>query len=183
MHDAWPCAYNSSKESSTVQTMPPSPTPYHSMPGYLIRRVNQLLVAQFFEQPDDQNITPVQWAALCATQAAPGMDQITLSRDIAIDTSTVAGVIDRLEKRGLIKRQPSDSDKRVKLLFITKKGENLLNKTTPKVIELQDWLLSPLPAKERKAFLSQLQTLIESHEPPPLQLKAAPTQKSHKLKA
>jgi DNA-binding MarR family transcriptional regulator len=143
------------------------------MPGYLIRRVNQLLVAHFFEQTNDQNITPVQWAALCATQARPGMDQISLSRDIAIDTSTVAGVIDRLESRGLIKRKTSDSDKRVKLLFLTKKGETLLQKTTPKVIELQDWLLSPLPAKEKKAFLTHLQTLIESHEPAPPQVKAA----------
>jgi DNA-binding MarR family transcriptional regulator len=145
--------------------MPSSKPSYHDMPGYLIRRVNQLLVAHFFEKTSDHNITPVQWVALCATQKTPGMDQITLSRDIAIDTSTVAGVIDRLEARGLIKRAPSDTDKRVKLLFITKKGETLLSKTSPMVIDLQDWLLSPLKPKERKTFLSQLQTLIDSHEP------------------
>jgi hypothetical protein len=152
------------------------------MPGYLIRRVNQLLVAHFFEQTNNQNITPVQWAALCATQATPGMDQITLSREIAIDTSTVAGVIDRLESRGLIKRQPSDSDKRVKLLFITKKGDALLNKTNPKVAELQDWLLSPLKPKERKAFLNHLQTLIESHEPTDPKSKLASSSKKISLK-
>jgi DNA-binding MarR family transcriptional regulator len=139
-------------------------TQYQLLPGYLIRRVNQLLVAKFFETTAEQNITPVQWAALCATHANPGLDQITLSRDIAIDTSTVAGVIDRLEIRGFIQRKPSSLDKRVKLLFITKKGISLLNKTNFKIIELQDWLLEPLSPSERKAFLKSLQKIINRED-------------------
>jgi hypothetical protein len=144
--------------------MPTNSTPYQSLPGYLIRRVNQLLVAHFFQQTQDHQITPVQWVALCSTQANPGMDQITLSKDIAIDTSTLAGVIDRLELRGLIERKLSPSDKRVKLLFITPKGKSLLNKTSPQVIELQDWLLSVLLPKDRKVFLGYLRQLITGHE-------------------
>jgi len=144
--------------------MPNNNTPYHSLPGYLIRRVNQLLVAHFFQQTQEHQITPVQWVALCSTRANPGMDQITLSRDIAIDTSTLAGVIDRLELRGLIERKLSASDKRVKLLFITPKGKSLLNKTSPQVIKLQDWLLSVLPPKDRKVFLGYLRQLITGHE-------------------
>jgi DNA-binding MarR family transcriptional regulator len=147
--------------------MPTQKTKYQLLPGYLIRRVNQLLVAQFFEETIKQNITPVQWVALCATQASPGLDQITLSREIALDTSTVAGVVDRLELRGFIQRKPSSVDKRVKLLFITKKGLSLLNKTSPKVIELQDWLLSPLTANEKKVFLKSLHKIIDRGEANP----------------
>lgn len=146
--------------------MPTKKTPYQSLPGYLIRRVNQLLVAHFFEETSKHNITPVQWVALCATQANPGMDQITLSREIALDTSTVAGVIDRLESRGIIERKPSHLDKRVKLLFITTKGVALLNKTSPKVIQLQDWLLSPLTPNEKKGFLRSLHKLIDRGDDP-----------------
>ena len=163
--------------------MPSTKSVYHSMPGYLIRRVNQLLVAHFFDQTSNQNMTPVQWVTLCATQATPGMDQISLSREIAIDTSTLAGVIDRLELRGLIKRQPSDSDKRVKLLFITKKGEALLNKTSPTVIDLQNWLLSPLKPQERKSFINHLQTIIDTHEAPSSALKNTSPSKKIKLKS
>jgi DNA-binding MarR family transcriptional regulator len=145
--------------------MPTTNAPYRLLPGYLIRRVNQLLVAQFYEETSEHQITPVQWVALCATQTNPGMDQITLSRDIAIDTSTLAGVIDRLELRGLVQRKPSPNDKRVKLLFVTKKGASLLTKTSPKVIALQDWLLSALAPKERKTFLKHLHQLILGHVP------------------
>jgi DNA-binding MarR family transcriptional regulator len=147
--------------------MPTQKTKYQLLPGYLIRRVNQLLVAQFFEETIKHNITPVQWVALCATQTSPGLDQITLSREIALDTSTVAGVVDRLELRGFIQRKPSSIDKRVKLLFITKKGLSLLNKTSPKVIELQDWLLSPLTANEKKVFLKSLHKIIDRGEANP----------------
>jgi len=146
--------------------MPKIKKQYQSLPGYLIRRVNQLLVARFYEVTSKQHITPVQWVALCATHANPGMDQITLSRDIALDTSTVAGVIDRLEIRGLIERKPSPLDKRVKLLFITKKGLTLLNRTSPTIIQLQDWLLSPLTLSEKKVFIKSLQKLIDREDEP-----------------
>jgi DNA-binding MarR family transcriptional regulator len=49
----------------------------------------------------------------------PGLDQRTLASSIGFDTSTIGGVIDRLEKRGLIERQASPTDRRVRLLQVT----------------------------------------------------------------
>jgi hypothetical protein len=70
------------------------------------------------------------------------------------------------EIRGLIERKPSPLDKRVKLLFITKKGLTLLNRTSPTVIQLQDWLLSPLTLSEKKVFIKSLQKLIDREDEP-----------------
>jgi hypothetical protein len=81
-------------------------------PGFLIRRVHQIAVARFSAQTDGHQITPVQWAALRRVQAQPGIDQSALARGIALDTSTIAGVVERLELRGLLLRKPSPTDRR-----------------------------------------------------------------------
>ncbi len=48
-----------------------------------------------------------------------------LARRLGCDNSNITGIVDRLESRGLIERRPSPEDRRVKLLVLTKKGEEL----------------------------------------------------------
>ena len=74
------------------------------LPGYLIRRLQQIAVAVFLQETEACNITPVQYAALQTVQRSPGIDQRSLARTIGFDTSTIGGVIDRLEARGLVQR-------------------------------------------------------------------------------
>ncbi len=53
----------------------------HTMPGHLIRRLNQISVALFMDRMAQVglNLTPVQYAALCAIRNHPGIDQATVS--------------------------------------------------------------------------------------------------------
>ena len=68
------------------------------LPGHHIRRLQQIAVAIFLQETEATGITPVQYAALQTVVAnMPGLDQRTLARSIGFDTSTIAGVIDRLE--------------------------------------------------------------------------------------
>jgi DNA-binding MarR family transcriptional regulator len=130
------------------------------MPGHLFRRLHQIAVAKFTLETDAHKITPVQWASLHATREKPGLDQSTLARDIALDTSTIAGVIDRLEARGLIERRSSAEDRRVRILFLTPAGEALLASVTPVVADMQDWLLAPLSKEDQLHFIQTMQKLI-----------------------
>jgi DNA-binding MarR family transcriptional regulator len=122
------------------------------MPGHLFRRLHQLAVMRFTAELDETGLTPVQWAALMSTSQNPGLDQSTLSREIYIDTSTIAGVVDRLEARGLIQRRHSPDDRRVRLLYLTDEGAALLKKASPSVVGIQKWLLLPLSVDERAVF-------------------------------
>lgn len=74
------------------------------LPGHFIRRLHQIAVAIFLQETEAAGVTPVQYAALQAIANQPGVDQRTLARSIGLDTSTLAGVIDRLEARGLVQR-------------------------------------------------------------------------------
>lgn len=132
----------------------------NSLPGHDIRRLHQIAVALFMAETEPFGITPVQFAALQAVQNAPGTDQRTLARTIGFDTSTIAGVIDRLEARGLMLRSASAQDRRVRLLTLTPAGEQLLAEVVPSMLRAQERILAPLPAQERGEFMRMLGVLI-----------------------
>ena len=132
----------------------------NSLPGHDIRRLHQIAVALFMAETEPFGVTPVQFAALQAVQNAPGTDQRTLARTIGFDTSTIAGVIDRLEARGLMLRSASAQDRRVRLLTLTPAGEQLLADVLPSMRRAQERILAPLPAQERGEFMRMLAVLI-----------------------
>ena len=140
----------------------------NSLPGHDIRRLHQIAVALFMAETEPFGITPVQFAALQAVQNAPGTDQRTLARTIGFDTSTIAGVIDRLEARGLMLRSASAQDRRVRLLTLTPAGEQLLADVVPSMLRAQERILAPLPAQERGEFMRMLGVLIavDGERPP-----------------
>jgi predicted transcriptional regulator len=80
------------------------PTGLHDMPGHYIRRLQQIAVAVFLQEVESFGVTPIQYAVLQAVREAPGSDQRSLAGMIGLDTSTMAGVVERLESRGLVQR-------------------------------------------------------------------------------
>jgi DNA-binding MarR family transcriptional regulator len=133
------------------------------MPGHLIRRLQQIAVAIFLEDTAAFGITPVQFAALRGLAAHPGVDQRTLAAQVGLDASTLGGVVDRLESRGCLNRQPSASDRRVKLLHITPEGMQLLRDMAPAVEAAQLRILAPLSAARQAQFMSMLVELVDKN--------------------
>jgi DNA-binding MarR family transcriptional regulator len=139
---------------------PPPPIALDTLPGYYIRRLQQIAVAVFLQETEGQGVTPVQFAALQTVAGRPGIDQRTLAGSIGFDTSTIASVIDRLEARGLLARQVAPGDKRVRLLTLTRDGQALLAATVPGMLRAQDRMLAPLPKAERAEFMRMLRVLV-----------------------
>ncbi len=142
----------------------PKPATAHAsleaLPGHSIRRLQQIAVAIFLDETSAFGITPVQYAALQAVSVEPALDQRTLAKTIGFDTSTIGGVIDRLEARGLLRRNASTEDRRVRLLTITPEGAALLKAVEPAMLQAQKRILAPLPAAERKQFMQMLKVLV-----------------------
>lgn len=131
-----------------------------SQPGHNIRRLHQISVAIFLQESDAFGVTPVQYAALQSVGNQPNLDQRTLARSIGLDTSTVAGVVDRLEARGLLARNASPEDRRVRLLSLTDAGRQLLIDIVPAMLKAQRLMLEPLPEKEQAEFMRMLRQLV-----------------------
>jgi DNA-binding MarR family transcriptional regulator len=134
-----------------------------SLPGHFARRVHQLSVALFVQEVGELNLTPVQYSALQTICNQPGIDQKTLASTIGYDTSTIAGVIDRLEARGLVMRSVAPADRRVRLVTPTDKGTQTLAAVVPRMMKSQDLLLEPLTAAERKEFMRLMKILVDSN--------------------
>jgi DNA-binding MarR family transcriptional regulator len=141
------------------------------LPGHHIRRLQQIAVAIFLEETEAQGITPVQFAALAELARQPGIDQRTLGRRIGFDTSTIGGVIDRLQARGLVQRALSPDDRRVRLLSLTVAGQALLQAVLPPMHRAQQRMLAPLAPAERPEFMRMLRQLVEANN----QLSRAPS--------
>jgi DNA-binding MarR family transcriptional regulator len=134
-----------------------------TLPGHYIRRLQQIAVAVFLQETEAQGVTPVQFAALQTVANQPGIDQRTLARTIGFDTSTIAGVIDRLEARGLMQRGPSPADRRVHLLTLTDEGQALLAAVVPSMLRTQERILEPLAPGERDEFVRMLRLLVKAN--------------------
>lgn len=139
------------------------PFDLYQTPGHLIRRLHQIVVSLCYESWGDLDISPVQYGALMAIRAFPGIDQRGLSRAIAIDRSTIGTVGEQLERRGLIERRASTRDKRNKALFLTAKGAAVLRRAHPIAWEIQHRILAPLAPKERREFVRLLAKLVETN--------------------
>jgi MarR family transcriptional regulator, lower aerobic nicotinate degradation pathway regulator len=141
----------------------PSLLPLTDLPGHYIRRLQQIAVGVFMEETQAFGVTPVQFAALNALVATPGIDQRTLAASIGFDTSTIGGVVDRLEARGWVQRQVSPEDRRARLLRLTPEGTQLLQEVSAAVQSTQQRILAPLPESERQEFLRMLKVLVATN--------------------
>ena len=138
----------------------------HALPGHSIRRLQQIAVAIFMQESGISGVTPVQFAVLQTLADQSGIDQRTLARLVSFDTSTIGGVVDRLEARGLLTRSNSSEDRRVRLLHLTPDGEALLASLTPSMQRTQERIVEPLSATERKDFMRMMQLVIAHHDEP-----------------
>lgn len=135
----------------------------YAMPGHLIRRAHQISTAIFAEECAAFDLTAIQYAALSAIHTHADLDATRLSGVIAFDRTTIGGVLDRLENKGWIKREPSLTDRRIKLLRSTPAGAKLLDNVEGAVARVQKRLLEPLLEEDRETFLSLLERITDTH--------------------
>jgi MarR family transcriptional regulator, temperature-dependent positive regulator of motility len=131
----------------------------YDQPGHLIRRAQQIAVSMFYSTVGHE-VTPVQYGALRILQDYPEIDQVTLARLCALDTSTAANLAVRLEQRGFVTRMVPTRSKRFRLLRITPQGAGLLKKLLPLGRLLSRRLLQALDKKEQKIFLRLLKKFV-----------------------
>ena len=125
------------------------------MAGHLIRRLHQQSGAVFLTRAREAgfDLTSVQFAALDAIRAHPGIDQAGVAALIAYDRATIGGVIDRLEGKGLVARVVSPRDRRARELRLTDEGARVFAAFLPVVSALQAEILGPLSEAERAVFM------------------------------
>jgi DNA-binding MarR family transcriptional regulator len=105
-------------------------------------------------------LSPVQCHVLHLIEPEEPIPMGRLAETLACDASNVTGLVDRLESRGLVERQPSAGDRRVKVLGLTPTGlrvrAQLLRQVTARPLPI-----SRLSADERRTLVKILAKLME----------------------
>jgi DNA-binding MarR family transcriptional regulator len=125
----------------------------------------QLLVRFFFTQrrslpplAAELSLSPAQCHLLHLIEPDRPLPMGQLAETLACDASNVTGLVDRLESRGLIRRRPSERDRRVKVIQLTATGIKLrallVDRMTAPPATLER--LSPAEQRELVRILSRL---------------------------
>ena len=136
-----------------------------AMPGHLLRRCQQRAVDLFAAELGEDGPTPRQFALLLCIRQNPGATQIELVRLSGIDRSTLAEILRRLLKRGLVARKRTEGDQRANALTLTAEGEALLARAMPAVAAVQERILAPIPRAERKRLIALLGLIADLPKP------------------
>jgi DNA-binding MarR family transcriptional regulator len=137
---------------------PPSP-PGREPWGLLVR----LFLAQRANLPGlaaDLELSPAQCWVLQLIQPDRPIPMGQLAETLACHASNVTGLVDRLESRGLLRRRPSEEDRRVKVLVLTPAGARLRAELVERVMA-PPAALERLSPREQRALAKILRRLLE----------------------
>jgi DNA-binding MarR family transcriptional regulator len=115
---------------------------------------------RLFAMAQEFDLAPQQMIALRMLGAGP-RKMSELAQALFCDNSNVTGIIDRLEQRGLVRRESAEGDRRVKLLVLSKEGEKLRIEITKRMAEPPPPIAS-LSEKDQRALRDILKRATES---------------------
>ena len=104
------------------------------------------------------------YIVLTALVEQPVRTQAALAQAIHADKSRIIGVLDELQERGLIQRQPDETDRRVHLLSLTPAGDQLRQSVEAGIRRREEQVLAALPPADRDAFLRSLKFLYNGRD-------------------
>src|SRR6266852_6213538 len=131
-------------------------------------RTWQLLMRLFFAQRGrlpasalgaDFDLSPVQCHVLHLIEPGRPLPMSRLADTLSCDASNVTGLVDRLESRGLVQRQASARDRRVKVLQLTPTGTRLRAQLLRRMAE-GTLPLSKLSIAQQRALVKLLEVLV-----------------------
>jgi DNA-binding MarR family transcriptional regulator len=146
-----------------VQVPTPDPEDMHSRPGHLIRRAQQVH-GYLWSAMVSKDVTPTQFSAITVIAARPRTDQVALSRESGLDTSTTGAVIQRLIHRGWVAVDRDPKDMRRKLLSLTEEGQRVFDDVAVRASDMTDRMVECLEPQERGQLVSLLGRLVAHGE-------------------
>ena len=132
-------------------------------PGHLARRLQQAHHLLWNTMVSEE-ITSPQFAVLNALVAEPGLDQRTVGERVGLDRSTIAEVVSRLGRRGLLDKVRDPRDGRRFLLRPTDDGTRTHRRLTVRTARMNQVFLAPLSAEEQSVFLDLVQRVSDAAE-------------------
>jgi len=122
----------------------------------LLRRAWYGLNQAFRRRITELRITPDQFTVLRTLREHAGITQRELTQLMTSDPNTVASLLERMEKAGLVERKSHEQDRRARRLHLRPSGKRKYQQAREAALELQSEVLSVLLESDREMFLEHL---------------------------
>jgi DNA-binding MarR family transcriptional regulator len=129
-------------------------------PLHLFHRAVQVVTEIYQAEMANYDLTARQYAVLFALAHSDGLSQSKLVDATGIDRSTMADIVRRMLKKGIIQRKRDKDDARAYEVKITEEGVRLFKTVTPIVRRIEEKLLSSLNGRRVDEFLDSLSLIV-----------------------
>ena len=133
---------------------------------HLLLRAGQCAGDVFQAEMVAGDLTPRQFAVLVAVSQDEGLSQTSLVRKTGIDRSTLADIVRRMLRKGLLQRQRTKDDARAYSVKLTEEGWKALRQAQPTVEVVDSRVLSVLPEPDRDRFIADLTKIVSALSQP-----------------
>lgn len=127
--------------------------------GWLLSRANHALATELTAALADLGISPRGYCVLAA--ALPGeRTQSEIAEAVGLDKTTMVVTVDELEAAGLAERRPSSTDRRARVITVTRDGADIVVEAGKVKDRVQADVLAGLSVQERKVLIDALERLV-----------------------
>ena len=127
--------------------------------GFLIHDVSRLRRSAFDRCLKPLSVTRSQWWVLAYLSREDGMTQSQLAEELDLGKVAVGGLIDRLEKTGLLRREADASDRRVNRVFLEPKSKQLITRMRKVSHRMNEQILGGLNDTQLEAAATTLDAM------------------------
>ena len=128
--------------------------------GYLMNHIARQFAILLGEGLKPLSIAPAQFPILLELWQKDGLSQQELVERTDLKQATIANTLARMERDGLITREPNPDDARSRLIMLTEQARALQQQSTEIAKAINQTALSDLSADEQKLFLEMTAKIV-----------------------
>jgi DNA-binding MarR family transcriptional regulator len=136
--------------------------PFGQAVGFMLSQLGFETATRFGRLMAKVDLEPRQFALMRAIAGSVGRSQNEIAESLRIPPSSMVGVIDHLEKRGLVERRLHPTDRRSRLVHLTDLGHSVLVRATELAMGLEKTVCSGLDDTERQTLLGLLTRVADT---------------------
>lgn len=150
--------------TAAVSSSPNPISPLEAHLGYWLRFVSNYVSTSFARRLAEHKVTVAEWVALRCLYARCPCSLSALVDEIGMNKGAVSRLVDRLHRRGWVRREVAPSDRRTITLTLTPTGRRLLPRLAQEADDNDAAFFGHLSAHDRQELRRMLQALVERHQ-------------------
>jgi len=150
------------RKLSAIKTDLPIDSPERRRLPLLLRRAWYGLNQAFRRRVAHLEITPDHFTVMRTLLENEGITQRELTEFMTSDPNTIASILERMERVGLVERQSHEQDRRAHRLRLKPTGRRKYEQARAAAVRLQKGVLGPLPEADRAHFLEELAAVADA---------------------